>query len=88
MQCCCSFHTAERTPEGVEANGMKRLAATRRGGILPDDSDITREKGRQPWNTSTSTWARPPASSASCPRTASYRAPRQDGSGANANADQ
>ena len=35
--------------DGIEANGMKRLAATRRGGILlPNDSDVSQEKGRQP----------------------------------------
>jgi transposase-like protein len=48
MQCFRSFHRAERTLEGVEANGMKRLAATRGGGILPDEFNVTREKGRQP----------------------------------------
>src|SRR5436309_3497934 len=33
-QCYKSFHTAERTLEGVEANGMKRLAITFKSGIL------------------------------------------------------
>jgi transposase-like protein len=40
-QCFKRFHTAERTLEGIEANGMKRLATTRCGDIIAS-TNITR----------------------------------------------
>lgn len=41
MQTFRSFYTAERAIEGIAANGMKRLATTRRGGIITS-TKITR----------------------------------------------
>jgi transposase-like protein len=66
------FHTAERTLEGIESNGMKRLAATFGSGILlAKYSEISNGRGEQPWTISGSTWVRPPANSALLPATAS-----------------
>jgi IS6 family transposase len=71
-QCFKSFHTAERTLEGIEANGMKRPATSPRGGILlPEYFEISSGRGERPWTISGSTWVRPPANSASSPPAAS-----------------